>query len=116
MDAIQHMNDSLKADVGELRDKLRNQQSFSETREKYIAQLELRFSHLCDPCKAKIPETAFTPSLQQYALKKITIMLEEQKKTISSLESKLELGALRAPDRDDKKDLSYSRETPEHNL
>ena len=43
-DALQAVIDSLKADGGELKDKLRSEKNLSQTREKYMANLELRFS------------------------------------------------------------------------
>ena len=105
MDALQHVNDSLKADAGELKDKIRNLQSYSETREKYIASLEMRFARLCDVCKAKVPEPAFSTT-EQYTLAKIAMMMEEQKNTIANLEKRIEYGALRAPDTEKDKSLS----------
>ena len=81
-----------------MKDKLRNEKNLSETREKYLANLELRFSDLCDECKARTPGTAFSTH-EHYALTKITKLLEEQQKEISDLKSKLGTGALRAPER-----------------
>ena len=96
VDALQAVIDSLKADGGELKDKLRSEKNLSQTREKYMANLELRFSDLCDECKAKTPGTAFSTQ-ENYALTKITKLLEEQSREMSALKSKLENGALGAP-------------------
>ena len=97
IDALQTVIDSLKADGGELKDKLRSEQNLSLVREKYLAQLELRFSQLCEQCKTRTPDTAFS-SQENYALTKITKMLEEQKKELDEMKIRIGAGALRAPD------------------
>lgn len=89
IDAMQHLIDSLKADVGETRDKLRNERELGKARDKHIHNLERRIAHMCVECKTKIPEGAFTPT-ERYSLQRITSLLMEQKEEIARLRGKTE--------------------------
>ena len=77
IDAFQKTMDSLKADSGELRDKIRNMESRANCQDQYIMCLEKRFVNLCDQCKLKGEETAFTPA-ESYRLQRIWELLERQ--------------------------------------
>ena len=85
IDAFQKTMDSLKADSGELRDKIRNMESRANCQDQYIMCLEKRFVNLCDQCKLKGEETAFTPA-ESYRLQRIWELLEkqEQRQTAAS--------------------------------
>ena len=77
-------NDSLKADAGQLLDKLRAEENRGKAQRKYIASLEIRFSDLCDSCKLKTPETAFTAA-ERCSIQHIVKMLEDQQAKIEEL-------------------------------
>ena len=74
---MQKVMDSLKADAGELRDKIREMESRARCQDQYIMSVEKRFVNLCEPCKAKGDETAFTPA-ERYSLQRIWELLEKQ--------------------------------------
>ena len=84
IDALIETNDSLKADAGQLLDKLRAEENRSKALRKYIASLEIRFSDLCEVCKTKTPETAFT-SAERCSIQHIVKMLEDQQEKIEAL-------------------------------
>ena len=84
IDALQESNDSLKADAGQLLDKLRAEENRGKAQRKYIASLEIRFSDLCDQCKQKTPETAFTAA-ERCSIQHIVKMLEDQQAKIEEL-------------------------------
>ena len=77
IDAFQNTMDSLKADSGELMDKIRNMESRAKCQDQYIMFLEKRFVNLCDTCKLQGEETAFTPA-ESHQLQRIWELLERQ--------------------------------------
>ena len=84
LDAIQAVNDSLKCDAGELRDKMRNMEAREKTQNQYIASIERRFVNLCEECKKRdCQETAFTPT-ERYSISRILDLLERQEERMTS--------------------------------
>ena len=84
IDALIETNDSLKADAGQLLDKLKAEQNRGKAMRKYIASLEIRFSDLCDSCKIKTPETAFS-SAERCSIQHIVKLLEDQQEKLEAL-------------------------------
>ena len=89
MDALNELVDSLKADAGSLKDKLRQSEDYAAAQRKYIMSLEIRFSDLCSECKSKTPQTAFTAP-ERESIMNIVRMLESQQQMITSLVSNAE--------------------------
>ena len=84
IDALQTLCDSLKADNGDLLDKLRNLEDRNKTQLKYIHSIERRFSDLCTRCKQKTPPTAFTRE-ESFMLQRMAHILEEQSAKLEEL-------------------------------
>ena len=76
MEAMEHLIDSLKADAGELRDKIRDMDNRESNMNKYIHSLEVRFNDLCPRCKEKTPDTAFTAA-ERYSIQRIAQIVEK---------------------------------------
>ena len=87
LDALEKLVDSLKADNGELKDKLRNEESRARAQNKYIYSVEKRFSDLCISCKEKTPELAFT-NTERYTLLRLMQLMEEQSERLDELTKK----------------------------
>ena len=84
LEAAQAVNDSLKCDAGELRDKLRNMESREKTQNQYIFCLEKRFVNLCGDCREKdTRDTAFTPK-EQYSIARILELLERHEERVTT--------------------------------
>ena len=79
IDGLQKALDSFKADAGELRDKIRNMESRAACQDQYIFSLEKRFVNLCDGCKTRGDDTAFTPT-EAHSLSRILELLERQER------------------------------------
>ena len=84
VDALNELTDSLKADAGSLKDKLRQVEDYAAAQRKYIMSLEIRFSDLCTGCKQKTPPTAFTAP-ERESIMNIVRMLESQQEMITSM-------------------------------
>ena len=84
LEAAQVVNDSLKCDAGELRDKMRNMESREKSQNQYIMSLERRFVNLCGDCRKRdTQDTAFTP-LERYSIARILELLERQEERLTS--------------------------------
>ena len=84
LEAAQVVNDSLKCDAGELRDKMRNMESREKSQNQYIMSLERRFVNLCGDCRKRdTQDTAFTP-LERYSIARILELLERQEERLAS--------------------------------
>ena len=78
IEAMEVTMDSIKADAGEKRDKIRNMEAYGKCQNQYIAALEKRFVNLCDSCKKRdCGDTAFTPQ-EKFTLQRILELLEKQ--------------------------------------
>ena len=84
IDAMNDAMDVLRADCGDLKNKLRQMEDYGNACRKYIMSLEIRFSDLCTDCKSKTPETAFTSS-ERASIMHIVKLLEDQQKQIDLL-------------------------------
>ena len=61
-------------------------ESRARCQDQYIFSLEKRFVNLCDPCKNKGEETAFTPA-ESYRLQRIWELLERQEQRMTRTEA-----------------------------
>ena len=84
IDAMNETMDVLRADCASVKDKLRQMEDLTRAQRKYMMSLEIRFSDLCDSCKSKTPETAFTSS-ERASIMNIVKMLEDQQKILDTL-------------------------------
>ena len=101
LDAAQAVNDSLKCDAGELRDKMRNMEAREKTQNQYIASIERRFVNLCEECKKRdCQETAFTP-VERYSISRILDLLERQEERMNSGSGTSTMTAVRVSDNKD---------------